>query len=103
MTDPAHGRVHAFVKRYHLVGSVSIALIGGVVYTVTRADDLIRKADAVPRIEEAVLQLKVNEELATQRLEKLEQRQSALEDQINRNNAAILYRLDKILEKQDER
>lgn len=96
-------RLHKTIDRWKVIVGAAIAFMGMVWLVVTRADDLIRKADRVPAIEEAVLQLKVNEELAQARMQRMEQRQALIEEQSNRNSAAILYRLDQLLEKDHDR
>lgn len=95
MTDT----LHRMAERWKLLATVGISIIGSIWLAVTWADDKIRKVEKVPVIEEAVLQLKINEELTRDRVERMEQRQDAMDEKQDRANALILERLDKLVEK----
>ena len=96
MTDT----MHKMAERWKLLATVGLSIIGSIWLAVTWADDKIRKVEKVPVIEEAVLQLKLNEELTRDRLERMEKRQDAMDEKQDRANALILQRLDKLVEAQ---
>lgn len=91
--------LHRMAERWKLLATVGISIVGSIWLAVTWADDKIRKVEKVPVIEEAVLQLKINEELTRDRVERMEQRQDAMDEKQDRANALILERLDKLVEK----
>ncbi len=91
-------RLHKTIDRWKVLAGAALAAVGMVWLVVTRADDLMRKADRVPAIEEAILQLKINEELQQQRLARMEDRQDAIDEKQDRANALILDALNKLLE-----
>ena len=91
-------RIHKTIDRWKVLAGALIAALGMVWLVVTRADDLMRKADKVPAIEEAILQMKLNQELSEQRLSRLEARTATVEEKQNQANALILERLDKIIQ-----
>lgn len=88
-------------ERWRLFATVGVGVLASLWYVVTFADDKIRKADQVPALAEAVLQLKVNEELGRARMERMEQRQDVIEQKQDAANAMILERLDKLLTQQN--
>lgn len=90
-------RIHKTFERWKVFVTAGFALSGVLWFAVTRADDLIRKADKVPLIEEAVLQMKINQELSEQRLSRLESRTAVVEERQNQANQLILERLDQII------
>lgn len=96
-------KARALVESWKVPGAVALALLGSAWYAVTRADDLMRKADRVPAIEEAILQMKINEEIAGRRLDTLERAQAASEKRAERQNAEISDKLDRLLEHRDGR
>lgn len=91
--------LHKLAERWKVITTVCISVIGSIWLVVTWADDKIRKVERVPAIEEAVLQLKTNEELATERIKRLEERVDRSEEKQDRANALILDRLDRLIEK----
>lgn len=104
MTDVTEDDVPVrLAKRWQVLIGAALAAFAGLWLAVTRADDLMRKADRVPAIEEAVLQLKVNEELDRARLERMEERQDLSDRKQDAANAMILQRLDQLLEERHVR
>jgi hypothetical protein len=95
MTDT----LHRIAERWKITLTVALSILGTVWIAVTWADDKIKKVERVPVIEEAVLQLKLNEELARERVERIERRQDAMDEKQDRANALILEKLDKLVER----
>lgn len=88
-------------ERWKLFATVGVGVLASLWYVVTFADDKIRKADQVPALAEAVLQLKANQELDRARMQRMEERQDLAEQKQDAANALILQGINKILEGQN--
>lgn len=78
------------------------ALLGALAATwfaVTWADDKIRKVEQVPAVVEAVLQMKMNQELVDVRLSRIEDQQARMDKRLNLMNDRVSDQLDVIIDK----
>lgn len=88
-----------FYSRWKVVISGLTGLIIGIWVVVPRADGVVKNADKVPAIEEAILQLKTNQETAERRFQRLEERQSKVEHKLDSAQQEILDKLDLLVER----
>lgn len=90
-----------FLRLYEKWKVPSAALLGAVISiwgAVTWSDDKLRKIEQVPALEEAVLQLKVNQESTDRRLLRSEERQAKIENKLDNTQQEILEKLDVLVD-----
>lgn len=86
-------------EKYKVIASALMGALVSVWIAVTWADDKLRKVEQVPKLEEAVLQLKTNQESLERRLSRIEHQQKALDDKLETTQGQILEKLDVLVER----
>lgn len=87
-------------ERWKVLGSTLLGAAVSLWLAVTWADDKIRKVERIPAIEEAVLQMKLAQEVNDRRMQRLEERQAKVEHKLDTTQGEILEKLDVLVERQ---